>query len=119
MTFSQNREELAMSTGRFHVFKQVFTTTILLLLCQAANAQDSGLTASGQSPEPANDPSEINQLESPDGPKVESRRQGSELTGVLVDRTLTVVGKNFYRSFSQIAMGRSIIGGAKYRLKSL
>lgn len=59
------------------------------------------------------DPEEINQLKSPDGPEVESRLQGSsELTGILVDRTLTVVGQNFYRAFSQIAMERPIIGGA-------
>ena len=59
------------------------------------------------------DPNEINRLKSPDGPEVESRLHGSsELTGVLVDRTLTVVGRNFYRAFSQIAMERPIIGGA-------
>ena len=63
--------------------------------------------------EPINDTSEINRLASPDGPKIDSAYSGSsELTGVLVDRTLTVVGQNFYRSFSQISMGHPIIRGA-------
>lgn len=60
-----------------------------------------------------NDASGINRLESPDGPKIESGYNGSsELTGVLVDRTLTVIGQSFYRSFSQIGMGHPIIRGA-------
>ncbi len=78
----------------------------------AANAQN-GVTAPDKSAESINDASEINRIESPDGPKVESDFNGSsELTGVLVDRTLTVIGQNFYRSFSQIAMESPIIHGA-------
>lgn len=55
----------------------------------------------------------INQLSSPDGPAIEERSStGSELTGVLVDRTITMAGKTFYRAFSQRAMGNMIIGNA-------
>ncbi|WP_156105241.1 CsgE family curli-type amyloid fiber assembly protein [Litchfieldella xinjiangensis] len=55
----------------------------------------------------------INQLQGPDGPKVEAPVNGtSELTGVLVDRTMTIIGQRFYRRFSQIAMERPIIRGA-------
>lgn len=75
-----------------------------------ASAQDLSATAQGQK---ANSPGGINRLQSPDGPEVETGLNGSsELTGVLVDRTLTVIGQNFYRAFSQIAMGRPIIDGA-------
>lgn len=55
----------------------------------------------------------INQLSSPDGPEVESvKRASSELTGVMVDRTITMAGKTFYRAFSQRAMDNLIIGNA-------
>ena len=96
---------------RFHVLVCAFLTILLALFSLVANAQDE-VTAPNQSTESINDSSEINRLEGPDGPKIESRYNGSELTGVLVDRTLTVIGKNFYRTFSQIAMEHPIIGGA-------
>ena len=55
----------------------------------------------------------INQLSSPDGPEVKERTNGgSELTGVMVDRTITMAGKTFYRAFSQRAMDNRIIGNA-------
>ncbi|NYS62315.1 CsgE family curli-type amyloid fiber assembly protein [Vreelandella salicampi] len=55
----------------------------------------------------------INQLDSPDGPAIQQRPNGSsELTGVLVDRTITMAGKTFYRAFSQRAMGNPLIGNA-------
>ncbi|MDQ7730466.1 CsgE family curli-type amyloid fiber assembly protein [Halomonas sp. SpR8] len=55
----------------------------------------------------------INQLSSPDGPEVQgSTNGGSELTGVMVDRTITMAGKTFYRAFSQRAMDNLIIGNA-------
>ena len=39
--------------------------------------------------------SDINQLSSPDGPEIQSRINGSsELTGIMVDRTITMAGKN-------------------------
>lgn len=38
----------------------------------------------------------INQLSSPDGPEVRGNANGgSELTGVMVDRTITMAGKTF------------------------
>lgn len=98
-------------TERCHAFAYAFLTILLAFFSLMANAQDD-VTAPDQGTESINDASEINRLESPDGPKVESRHSGSELTGVLVDRTLTVVGKNFYRTFSQIAMEHPIISGA-------
>lgn len=65
---------------------------------------------------PANDQEAIdaiNQLSSPDGPEVQGNSNGgSELTGVLVDRTITMAGKTFYRAFSQRAMDNLIIGNA-------
>lgn len=54
----------------------------------------------------------INQLAGPDGAKAEQPTNGSELTGVMVDRTITMAGKTFYRAFSQHAMGNMIIGNA-------
>lgn len=55
----------------------------------------------------------INQLSSPDGPEIESvKSASSELTGVMVDRTITMAGKTFYQAFSQRAMGNLIIGNA-------
>lgn len=55
----------------------------------------------------------INQLSSPDGPEVQGTTNGgSELTGVMVDRTITMAGKTFYRAFSQQAMDNLIIGNA-------
>ncbi|XQU08708.1 CsgE family curli-type amyloid fiber assembly protein [Halomonas sp. LY9] len=56
---------------------------------------------------------EINQLSSPDGPEIQSRvNRSSELTGIMVDRTITMAGKTFYRAFSQQAMDNLIIGNA-------
>lgn len=55
----------------------------------------------------------INQLSSPDGPEIQGRQnRNSELTGVMVDRTVTMAGKTFYRAFSQRAMDNLIIGNA-------
>lgn len=55
----------------------------------------------------------INQLSGPDGAEVEQPTHGgSELTGVMVDRTITMAGKTFYRAFSQRAMDNLIIGNA-------
>ncbi|MCD1585957.1 curli production assembly/transport protein CsgE [Halomonas sp. IOP_14] len=60
----------------------------------------------------------INQLSSPDGPGVQgSTNGGSELTGVMVDRTITMAGKTFYRAFSQRAMDNLIIGNATITIK--
>lgn len=60
----------------------------------------------------------INQLSSPDGPEVQGRqRGGSELTGIMVDRTITMAGKTFYRAFSQRAMDNLIIGNATITIK--
>lgn len=53
----------------------------------------------------------INQLSSSDGPEIQSRVMGSsELTGIMVDRTITMAGKTFYRAFSQQAMDNLLIG---------
>ena len=55
----------------------------------------------------------INQLSSSDGPEIQSRANGSsELTGIMVDRTITMAGKTFYRAFSQQAMGNVLISNA-------
>lgn len=74
----------------------------------------SSATASEE--EPVSDAAavnEINQLSSPDGPEIQSRINGSsELTGIMVDRTITMAGKTFYRAFSQLAMDNLIIGNA-------
>lgn len=59
----------------------------------------------------------INRVESPDGPAVQPAPTGSELTGVMVDRTVTMAGKTFYRAFSQQAMGNPIIGNATITIR--
>lgn len=92
----------------------------IALLAVAGWAMSSSLLAN----EPA-DPAEtlpaseqaaigaINQLSSPDGPEVRGNANGgSELTGIMVDRTITMAGKTFYRAFSQRAMDNLVIGNA-------
>lgn len=60
----------------------------------------------------------INQLSSTDGPEVQgSAKRGSELTGVMVDRTITMAGKTFYRAFSQRAMDNLFISQATLTIK--
>ncbi|XKH60200.1 curli production assembly/transport protein CsgE [Halomonas sediminis] len=55
----------------------------------------------------------INQIESLDGPALQRQpNRSSELTGVLVDRTITMAGKTFYRAFSQRAMDSLFISQA-------
>ncbi|MES1948709.1 curli assembly protein CsgE [Salinisphaera sp. C84B14] len=84
----------------------------LFILAELGQAQTE-VDPAEPSPKSVNDTSSINRLESEDGPRLESAYNGSsELTGVLVDRTLTVIGQNFYRAFSQIGMGHPIIRGA-------
>ena len=62
--------------------------------------------------------SAINQLSSPDGPELQSNAKGgSELTGVMVDRTITMAGKTFYRAFSQRAMDNLFISQATLTIK--
>lgn len=39
--------------------------------------------------------------------------QRPELSGVIIDRTLTMAGRTFYRSFSQAAMRDPIVSGAE------
>lgn len=60
----------------------------------------------------------INQLSSPDGPEMQGNANGgSELTGIMIDRTITMAGKTFYRAFSQLAMDNLIIGNATITIK--
>lgn len=55
----------------------------------------------------------INRLSGPDGEAIQERNYGSsELTGIMVDRTITMAGKSFYRAFSQRAMDNPLINGA-------
>ena len=55
----------------------------------------------------------INQLDSSDGPALQRQpNKSSELTGVMVDRTITMAGKTFYRAFSQQSMDNRIIDDA-------
>ncbi|MFG6668141.1 CsgE family curli-type amyloid fiber assembly protein [Halomonas sp. HNIBRBA4712] len=55
----------------------------------------------------------INRLSGPDGAEVEPRGYGSsELTGVMIDRTITMAGRSFYRAFSQRAMDNPLINSA-------
>lgn len=54
----------------------------------------------------------INKLSSPDGPELQPQTSSSELTGVLVDRTITMAGKTFYRAFSQHAMGNRVVSNS-------
>lgn len=56
---------------------------------------------------------EINRLSGPDGAEAEPRGYGSsELTGVMIDRTITMAGRSFYRAFSQRAMDNPLINNA-------
>lgn len=85
---------------------------LLLIVTLSTNA----LVGMASEPESVSDQQEvdaINQLSSPDGPALQSRSYpSSELTGVMVDRTITMAGKTFYRAFSQRAMDNIVINGA-------
>ena len=78
-----------------------------VLLMGGANASEEESVSDTQAVD------DINQLSSPDGPEIQNRLHGSsELTGIMVDRTITMAGKTFYRAFSQLAMDNRIIGNA-------
>ena len=94
--------------------KHKISIALLWCLTSIANAQSnepvdtSSLARNEQAEVDA-----INQLSSPDGPEIQGRSTGrSELTGIMVDRTITMAGKTFYRAFSQRAMDNVIIGNA-------
>lgn len=85
--------------------------TTSIALAEEPIQSDDALPANGQNEQEAIDA--INKLSSPDGPEVLANTNGgSELTGVLVDRTITMAGKTFYRAFSQLAMDNPLIGNA-------
>ena len=94
--------------------KHKISIALLWYLTSIANAQSnepvdtSSLARNEQAEVDA-----INQLSSPDGTEIQGRSTGSsELTGIMVDRTITMAGKTFYRAFSQRAMDNVIIGNA-------
>ncbi|EHJ94259.1 CsgE family curli-type amyloid fiber assembly protein [Vreelandella boliviensis] len=93
-----------LSTGFFIVAMWVMSSLVVVV----ANEPTDALPADEQEAIDA-----INQLSSPDGPEMQGNTNGgSELTGVLVDRTITMAGKTFYRAFSQRALDNLIIGNA-------
>ncbi|MGP9798583.1 CsgE family curli-type amyloid fiber assembly protein [Halomonas sp. 86] len=96
-------------------FRRCLTSLCVLLLFSLSPLMASE-TLSQEEVERLNEQKEIdsiNQLSSPDGPEIESvKSASSELTGVMVDRTITMAGKTFYRAFSQRAMDNLIIGNA-------
>ncbi|SJN11320.1 Curli production assembly/transport component CsgE [Halomonas citrativorans] len=96
-------------------FRRCLTPLCVLLLFFLSPLMASE-TLSQEDAERLNEQKEIdsiNQLSSPDGPEIESiKSASSELTGVMVDRTITMAGKTFYRAFSQRAMDNLIIGNA-------
>ena len=87
------------------------TTVFMMPITWAQTiASDDGVTVKEQ--EQANVEA-INQLKSPDGPALLRQPNGSsELTGVMVDQTITMAGKTFYRAFSQLSMDNRVIGNA-------
>lgn len=97
------------------LFRRCLTPLCVLLLFSLSPLMASE-TLSQEEVERLNEQKEIdsiNQLSSPDGPEIESvKNASSELTGVMVDRTITMAGKTFYRAFSQRAMDNLIIGNA-------
>lgn len=97
------------------LFRRCLTPLCVLLLFSLSPLMASE-TLSQEEVERLNEQKEIdsiNQLSSPDGPEIESvKNASSELTGVMVDRTITMAGKTFYRAFSQRAMDSLIIGNA-------
>ncbi|MDP4557556.1 CsgE family curli-type amyloid fiber assembly protein [Halomonas meridiana] len=94
--------------------KHKISIALLWCLTSVANAQPNGLVdASSLTRNEQAEVDAINQLSSPDGPEIHGRPNGSsELTGIMVDRTITMAGKTFYRAFSQQAMDNVIIGNA-------
>ncbi|WP_346796959.1 CsgE family curli-type amyloid fiber assembly protein [Halomonas sp. Bachu 37] len=85
-----------------------FTVLMAILLVSSLSWAQESLPPSEQE-----QVEEINRLSSPDGPALDRQPPGSsELKGVLVDRTITMAGKTFYRAFSQHAMGRPLINQA-------
>ncbi|QHD51457.1 CsgE family curli-type amyloid fiber assembly protein [Vreelandella aquamarina] len=94
--------------------KHKISIALLWCLTSVANAQPNGpVDASSLTRNEQAEVDAINQLSSPDGPEIQGRPNGSsELTGIMVDRTITMAGKTFYRAFSQQAMDNVIIGNA-------
>ena len=94
--------------------KHKISIALLWCLTSVANAQPNVLVdASSLTRNEQAEVDAINQLSSPDGPEIQGRPNGSsELTGIMVDRTITMAGKTFYRAFSQQAMDNVIIGNA-------
>lgn len=91
------------------------TAFMMPVVLAQTSVSDDGVTVQDQ--EQANVDA-INQLESPDGPALQRQPNGSsELTGVMVDRTITMAGKTFYRAFSQRAMDNRIIGNATITIR--
>ncbi|WP_447554774.1 CsgE family curli-type amyloid fiber assembly protein [Vreelandella sp. EE22] len=97
----------------------------ILMLCSALALVAPALASEPVSPNQPASPSDnlpeneqeavdaINRLSGPDGESIEPRGYGSsELTGVMVDRTITMAGKTFYRAFSQRAMDNPLINNA-------
>ncbi|AVI61903.1 CsgE family curli-type amyloid fiber assembly protein [Halomonas sp. GFAJ-1] len=97
-------------------FKQLLLTATAMLIWSGGTAYAEVLN-DGYSPgqQEQTEVENINQLSSQDGPVIEQRSNGSgssELTGVMVDRTITMAGKTFYRAFSQRAMDNLMIGNS-------
>lgn len=90
----------------------IFLILILIFVSPFAWAQTI-MTNSDARTQEKTDIETINQLDSADGPAFQRQpSNSSELTGVMVDRTITMAGKTFYRAFSQQSMGNRLIGNA-------
>ena len=93
---------------------RITTFLILTLIFISPFAWAQGLmTNSDARTQEQADINAINQLDSADGPALQRQpNNSSELTGVMVDRTITMAGKTFYRAFSQQSMDNRLIGNA-------
>nr|WP_290822497.1 CsgE family curli-type amyloid fiber assembly protein [Halomonas sp.] len=89
------------------------TILVILMLVSPFSWTQGLITNSDARSQEQADIDAINQLDSSDGPALQRQpNNSSQLTGVMVDRTITMAGKTFYRAFSQHSMGNRLIGDA-------
>jgi|GEM_PF-534619 curli production assembly/transport component CsgE len=114
---------------------RVSTIRAIALLCvivinawqpvQAQRPSSPGTSASGVSGTGIDEPQAIDEIEEGEKQDPLDEEQGIEeqfsqqlnldepgLNGVLVDRTITMIGKTFYRQFSQLSMESTILSNA-------
>lgn len=94
-----------------HLFFKVFVLSILFCASGVA-AQPKVTPAGSNSQAEVIDQSALEQGSATQQLKRQFQLDEPGLTGILVDRTVTIMGKSFYRDFSQLAMHSQLLSRA-------